>query len=144
MIQKNYPTEQGSITYWINASKTPTKPWLVFLPGLTANHHLFKDQLEHFKGKANLLVWDPPSHGNSRPFNATWTIGQLAEWLNSLLESEGINNPALVGQSMGGYISQTFIERFPGKTLAFISIVPHPLGAAITAHGSSGPLNILI
>lgn len=51
MIQKNYPTEQGLITYWINTSKIPTKPWLVFLPGLTANHHLFKDQLEHFKGK---------------------------------------------------------------------------------------------
>lgn len=57
MIQINYPTEQGLITYWINASKIPTKPWLVFLPGLTANHHLFKDQLEHFKEKANLLVW---------------------------------------------------------------------------------------
>ena len=56
MIQKNYPTEQGFITYWINASKIPSEPWLVFLPGLTANHHLFKDQLEHFKGKANLLV----------------------------------------------------------------------------------------
>lgn len=56
MIQKKYPTEQGFITYWINASKIPSKPWLVFLPGLTANHHLFNDQLEHFKGKANLLV----------------------------------------------------------------------------------------
>lgn len=56
MIQKMFPTELGSITYWITASKTPSKPWLVFLPGLTANHHLFKDQIEHFKGKANLFV----------------------------------------------------------------------------------------
>lgn len=128
MIQKNYPTEQGFITYWINASKIPSKPWLVFLPGLTANHHLFKDQLEHFKGKANLLVWDPPSHGKSRPFDTTWTIGQLAEWLNNFLESEGISNPVLVGQSMGGYISQAFMERFPRKALAFISIDSAPLG----------------
>lgn len=29
---------------------------------------------------------------------------------------------------MGGYISQTFIERFPRKTLAFISIDSAPLG----------------
>lgn len=128
MIQKNYPTEQGFITYWINASKIPSKPWLVFLPGLTANHHLFNDQLEHFKGKASLLVWDPPSHGKSRPFDTTWTIGQLAEWLNNLLESEGISNPVLVGQSMGGYISQAFMERFPRKALAFISIDSAPLG----------------
>lgn len=128
MIQKNYPTEQGFITYWINASKIPSEPWLVFLPGLTANHHLFKDQLEHFKGKASLLVWDPPSHGKSRPFDTTWTIGQLAEWLNNLLESEGISNPVLVGQSMGGYISQAFMERFPRKALAFISIDSAPLG----------------
>lgn len=106
MIQKNYPTEQGFITYWINASKIPSEPWLVFLPGLTANHHLFKDQLEHFKGKANLLVWDPPSHGKSRPFDTTWTIGQLAEWLNNLLESESISNPSISGPIHGRlYIS---------------------------------------
>ena len=55
MIQKNYPTEQGFITYWINASKIPSKPWLVFLPGLTANHHLFKDQLEHFRERPTCL-----------------------------------------------------------------------------------------
>ena len=138
MIQKNYPTEQGFITYWINASKIPSEPWLVFLPGLTANHHPFKDQLEHFKGKANLLVWDPPSHGKSRPFDTTWTIEQLAEWLNNLLESESISNPVLVGQSMGGYISQAFMERFPSFRL-----IPHPSGAAITVHGSSGALNTL-
>ena len=94
MIQKMFPTELGSITYWITAPKTPSKPWLVFLPGLTANHHLFKDQIEHIKGKANLFVWDPPSHGASRPFKLNWSIQQLAEWLDAILSSEGIGNPS--------------------------------------------------
>lgn len=128
MIQKMFPTELGSITYWIAASKTPSKPWLVFLPGLTANHHLFKDQIEHFKGKANLFVWDPPSHGASRPFKLNWSIQQLAGWLDTILSSEGITNPVLIGQSMGGYVSQAFIKYYPEKTLAFVSIDSAPLG----------------
>lgn len=45
---------------------TSTQPWLVFLPGLTADHRLFEKQVEHFIDKAPLFVWDPPSHGESR------------------------------------------------------------------------------
>lgn len=93
MIQKMFPTKQGSITYWITASKTPSKPWLVFLPGLTANHHLFKDQIEHFKGKANLFVWDPPSHGASRPFNLNWNIQQLGRMAQCHPELGGYHQP---------------------------------------------------
>lgn len=87
-------------------------------------------------------MWDPPSHGASRPFNLNWNIQQLAEWLNAILSSEGITNPVLVGQSMGGYVSQAFIKYLPGKTLAFVSIDSAPLGAAITEHGSFGALSI--
>lgn len=57
---------------------TSTQPWLVFLPGLTADHRLFEKQVEHFIDKARLFVWDPPSHGESRPFALTWTMDDLA------------------------------------------------------------------
>ena len=82
---KEFATPEGSISYWVtphagndsqgagnlcahgDASACDTsqtnQPWLVFLPGLTADHRLFEKQVEHFIGKAHLFVWDPPSHG---------------------------------------------------------------------------------
>ena len=39
-LEKVYATPSGDIHYWITAGE-PEKPWLVFLPGLTADHHLF-------------------------------------------------------------------------------------------------------
>ena len=79
---KEFATPEGSISYWVtphagidsqgagnpcargDASACNTsqanQPWLVFLPGLTANHRLFEKQVEHFIDKARLFVWDPP------------------------------------------------------------------------------------
>ena len=37
MEHKKYITEKGTIHYWVNIS-TPENKWIVFLPGLTADH----------------------------------------------------------------------------------------------------------
>mgnify|MGYP004464450743 FL=1 len=73
-----YRTPQGDIAYWVSREGRPDRPWLVFLPGLTADHRLFNPQIAAFEGKANFLVWDAPSHGESRPFELTWTLDDLA------------------------------------------------------------------
>lgn len=75
---KEFATPEGSISYWVtphvdndsqgagnlcahgaaparNASQV-NQPWLVFLPGLTADHRLFEKQVEHFINKARLFV----------------------------------------------------------------------------------------
>lgn len=141
---KEFATPEGSISYWVtphvdndsqgagnlcahgdasacNTSQT-NQPWLVFLPGLTADHRLFEKQVEHFIGKAHLFVWDPPSHGESRPFVLTWTMDDLARWLREIFATESIAHPILVGQSMGGYTAQVFMELFPGEAAGFVSI----------------------
>ena len=92
------------------------------LPGLTADHHLFDKQVEAFDSEFNLLVWDAPGHAASRPFELTFSLMDKAEWLHSILEAEGIKQPILIGQSMGGYVSQSFIQRYPGEASGFISI----------------------
>ena len=99
----------------------------MFLPGLTADHRLFDDQMAHFPGWANCLVWDPPAHGASRPFALDFTLDGMAQMLHDLLESEGIARPVLVGQSMGGYVSQAFLDLFPGQAAGFVSIDSAPL-----------------
>ena len=104
--EKVFPTQSGDIHYWVSQLPDGSLPWLVLLPGLTADHRLFDKQVEHFAGKANVLVWDAPSHGASRPFALTWSMDDLVRWLHGILEHEGIERPVLVGQSMGGYTAQ--------------------------------------
>ena len=126
--RKSYATEGGKIAYWASADAGPDAPWLVFLPGLTADHRLFGPQLAHFAGKANVLAWDPPSHGESRPFALDWALDDLAQWLRGILQAEGAKRPVLVGQSMGGYAAQAYLRLFPDDAAGFVSIDSCPLG----------------
>lgn len=123
---RTFQTERGAIRYWVSRL-SPSAPWLVFLPGLTADHRLFDDQMAYFQDKANCLVWDPPAHGLSRPFALDFTMDDKAEMLHSILQQEGIEHPVLVGQSMGGYVSQAFMGLYPGTAAGFVSIDSAPL-----------------
>ena len=129
MQEKLHHTTQGSIHYWTDAC-APGPMTLVLLPGLTADHRLFDRQIEAFRGRWRLLAWDPPGHGASRPFALTFGLADKARWLHAILEQEGVSRFCLVGQSMGGYVAQSFLQQFPGQAAGFISIdsaPPYPI-----------------
>jgi len=121
MTGKIFKTRFGAIHYWIGEFHTDR--WtLVMLPGLTADHRLFDRQVEAFKEDYNVLVWDAPGHAASRPFELNFSLMDKAGWLHDILDNEGIRKPVLVGQSMGGYVSQAFIQRYPAEASGFVSI----------------------
>ncbi|MDO5117261.1 MAG: alpha/beta hydrolase [Eggerthellaceae bacterium] len=123
---RTYATDSGIIRYWVDAT-AESSTWLVFLPGLTADHRLFNKQMEYFSGRANCLVWDPPAHGESRPYPLDFTMDDLASMVSGILDAEGVEHPVLVGQSMGGYVSQAFIDLYPRRAIGFVSIDSAPL-----------------
>jgi len=125
--RKTFDTESGTVVYWVDASAGAGASWLVFLPGLTADHTLFTGQTEHFSGKANWLTWDAPAHGESRPYPLDFTMDDLARILHDIIESEVAGHPILVGQSLGGYIAQAFLDLYPGEAAGFVSIDSAPL-----------------
>ena len=127
MQRKSFETALGSIVYFVSDTPATGAPWLVFLPGLTADHHLFDAQVAHFASTANCLVWDPPAHAASRPFELAFTMDDMACWLHGILEVEGVTRPVLVGQSMGGYVSQAFMDLYPHEAAGFVSIDSAPL-----------------
>ena len=124
MEEREYRTRLGTIRYWVSPGEGIP---LVFLPGLTADHRLFEKQIAAFEGKYPLLVWDAPGHGASRPFRLEFSLDSKAVWLRAILRQEGLERPILVGQSMGGYVAQCFMERFPGTVSGFVSIDSAPL-----------------
>lgn len=124
-LEKCYQTEFGSIHYWVTPGN-PENPWLVFLPGLSADNHLFDKQLPAFEAY-NRLVWDAPAHAASRPFPLNFTMDDIARYLHEILESEGVKNPVLLGQSLGGYVAQCYLALYPGSVSGFVSIDSAPL-----------------
>lgn len=131
MSEKTFQTELGTIKYWISETDGDpadgAKPQLVFLPGLTADHRLFNKQLAYFDGKYRLFVWDAPGHADSHPFNMVFSLEDKARWLHEILTLEGFNHPVIIGQSMGGYLGQMYLQLFPGEVRGFISIDSSPL-----------------
>jgi len=126
MTEKIFPTACGTIHYWTNDS-SPDRVTLVFLPGLTADHRLFSKQIEAFQDRYNVLVWDAPGHGASRPFRLEFSLSDKADFLHGILQQEGIARPVLIGQSMGGYVAQCYLDRYPGTVSGFVCIDSAPL-----------------
>ncbi|SDZ89770.1 Pimeloyl-ACP methyl ester carboxylesterase [Pseudobutyrivibrio sp. ACV-2] len=127
MVEKVYSTRCGKIHYWINPDGKCQEKQLVFLPGLTADHRLFDKQIEFFEGKYPVFVWDAPVHALSYPFDMDFSLADKATWLNEILLENGFDNPVIIGQSMGGYLGQMYMELFPGKVVGFVSIDSAPL-----------------
>lgn len=127
MKEKIFKTQCGAIHYWINMEQGSEKIALIFLPGLTADHRLFEKQIEFFERKYNVLVWDAPGHAKSWPFRFDFSLMDKAKWLDEIFCLENIQNPVIIGQSMGGYVGQAYSELFPNKLKGFVSIDSAPL-----------------
>jgi pimeloyl-ACP methyl ester carboxylesterase len=126
MIEKRYETRCGNVHYWVNQKREKSIS-LVFLPGLTADHRLFDKQIEHFKEKCHVLVWDAPAHASSWPFDFSFDLRDKAIWLDEIFQAEEIESPVIIGQSMGGYVGQMYSQLFSNKLKGFIAIDSAPL-----------------
>ena len=126
MKEKMYKTPHGTIHYWTN-EEIDSDVALIFLPGLTADHRLFDKQIEYFAPKYHILVWDAPGHAASWPFELYFDLSDKARWLDEILQQEQIDNPVIIGQSMGGYVGQMYAQLYPEKLKGFVCIDSAPL-----------------
>ncbi len=127
MTRKSVTVTGGNVVYYASDDWDSGRDTIVFLHGLTGDHTMFEQQFEYFNGKYNIIAWDAPAHGESRPF-ADFTYGKAAEALKQILDEMEVSSAVLAGQSMGGFISQSFIKRYPERVRAFIGIDTTPFG----------------
>ena len=60
-------------------------------------------------------------------FSFEFDLMDKARWLDGIFRAESIDRPVIIGQSMGGYVGQTYAELFPDKLTGFVSIDSAPL-----------------
>ncbi len=122
VMQKKVLERKGcQLHYWTGGSGSD-KPLLVLSHGATMDHRMFNAQVEKFHSDYRLLVWDARGHGLSLPLSGRFDLPDCAEDLNAILEEEGVSEVVLIGQSMGGYISQYFYLKYPEKVQAVVVI----------------------
>ncbi|MCR1673619.1 alpha/beta hydrolase [Clostridioides difficile] len=127
MEEKYILSDRGKVYYWIKESNSVFAKNLIFLPGLTANHHLFDFQIQYFSKNHNVLVWDAPAHGKSRPY-LDFSYSNLVEELKVILDKQNMKKVVLIGQSAGGFVAQSFIVKYPNMVEGLMMIGTCPYG----------------
>lgn len=89
-MQINNPN--GSIVYWKSDVFVLSRDTLFFLHGLTADHTMFEQQFLFFENDYNIIAWDAPAHGESRPY-VSFTYGEAANAIkHTKISSEEISD----------------------------------------------------
>ncbi|NOJ58940.1 alpha/beta hydrolase [Arthrobacter sp. 260] len=103
---------------WVSG---PTSaPLVVLVHGATMDHLMFNGQLEPLLAAGyQVMAVDLRGHGESKPLGlTTLTVSDLADDVLALVDEEGVGQFVVVGQSLGGYVAQDLVLRYPERITA--------------------------
>jgi non-heme chloroperoxidase len=87
-------------------------PSLVFIHGAGASHDMWKPQVEYFSKNYNVLTYDIRGHQQSEGSDDPYTCELFADDLYMLLDRLGIQEPVVIGLSLGGMIAQEYAVKY--------------------------------
>ncbi len=112
-------TDKGTLFYTLN--RGPKEPHaLVLVHGAGGNHLHWPAKLRRLHG-ATVYALDLPGHGRSGGQGRD-TIGDYAQAIVEFLNTTGIEQPIIVGHSMGGAIALTLALYFPTHVAGLVLI----------------------
>jgi pimeloyl-ACP methyl ester carboxylesterase len=115
---------------WITVNGSPLNvielgegPPLLFIHGLSGSWPNWLEQLPVFGASRRVIALDLPGFGRSPMPPEPITISYYARTIDALLEELGVSAAAVVGNSMGGFISAELAINFPQRVerLALVS-----------------------
>jgi pimeloyl-ACP methyl ester carboxylesterase len=87
---------------------------IILIHGFGEDSRIWENQVELQGANCQLIIPDLPGTGKSNPQNGL-TMESMAAGIRDILDKEKIAQCALLGHSMGGYISLAFAELFPDR-----------------------------
>lgn len=120
-LNKSLETKDGSKIYYKYRKQSKKYPVILFIHGWVLNHTSFERIRIYLEEKGySTLTFDLRGHGKSISDNLSFDL--VIEDINQILKKEKIKEVCLVGHSMGGMISQKFINKYPKKVKSMILI----------------------
>ncbi|MEO8039569.1 MAG: 3-oxoadipate enol-lactonase [Betaproteobacteria bacterium] len=90
-------------------------PWLVMSHSLACDLTMWNAQASAFREHFKVLRFDTRGHGGTDAPAAAYTLDQLADDLQALLDGLGVVKCHFMGLSMGGMIGMTHALKYPGR-----------------------------
>ena len=97
-------------------------PAIVLLHGVSMSRRYFHRQLEPLSARHRVLAVDLRGHGDSHKSESGHTIPQYARDLQGFLQVLGLEQPILLGWSMGAFVAWDYIGQFGTAALAGLII----------------------
>ncbi len=92
--------------------KMGSGPAIVLIHGFPESGGLWRKIQDKLAQNYTLIIPDLPGSGNSSLENKV-SLSQMAEGINGILETEGIESSIIAGHSMGGYVAFAYAALFP-------------------------------
>ncbi|MFA3918497.1 alpha/beta fold hydrolase [Ruegeria hyattellae] len=122
----------GGAIHYVEAGSRDD-PTLVLIHGLSGNlQHFTYAMMEDLARDHHVIALDRPGCGYSTPFNATDKgLAAQARVIGTFLDRLGVQNPVLVGHSLGGALALAMALDRPDKTTGMALLCPltHPVGS---------------
>jgi pimeloyl-ACP methyl ester carboxylesterase len=106
-MEKNLQFQNRSITYWLEGSGKP----VMLVHGFAEDHRVWENQVKHLQKYFQLILPDLPGSGKSELLDDV-SMENMASVLKAILDKESISKVAMVGHSMGGYVTLAFAEKY--------------------------------
>ncbi|PKP52591.1 MAG: alpha/beta hydrolase [Bacteroidetes bacterium HGW-Bacteroidetes-1] len=111
-------TKKLKVSYIDEGSKEASA--IIFIHGFPFNKSMWKKQLASLMENNRVIAYDVRGHGNSDAGNDIFSIELFVNDLLSFMDALKIDQAALCGLSMGGYIALNAIENYPKRFIALI------------------------
>lgn len=96
---------------------------LMLIHGYPLDHSIWNEVAAQLENDFDLILPDLRGFGESTTIESPYSISDIANDLTALLDSLGVEQTALTGHSMGGYVALAFAKAFPQRVsgLALVS-----------------------
>jgi len=108
-MEKQIIWQGKQINYLVEGEGQP----VMLLHGFLENIHVWDDFIGFLKPDFKVLAMDLPGFGRTSVFGENHSMPFMADAVKAVMDAEDITGTALVGHSMGGYVSLAFARKFP-------------------------------
>ena len=98
------------------------EPALVFVHCWTCNRSYWDSQVEHFKGRNQVVRLDLAGHGESGKTRKDYTIETFGGDVTAVVEKLGLKKVILIGHSMGGPVSVEAAKKLGDRVVGVVGV----------------------
>jgi pimeloyl-ACP methyl ester carboxylesterase len=113
-MDKEIKYNNHSILYRVIGRGKP----VIFIHGFGEDGTIWERQVDYLKDKFQFIIPDLPSSGKSE-MTDDMSMEGLAEVIHTIIHEEDIDTCAVIGHSMGGYITLALVEKYHNHISSF-------------------------